>query len=623
MRHDRSKLLVFASILLVLTVTLGWWGYQGAVQSTAKAFARFNNELVRKGYTSMTLLDAVRPHKTSTGQVWPLGDKEVRGDQACASDCIAQRALTPMTKFQLGGSLASLFFLIGVAGPLLSPNTRRNLINLDRHRVRITNSATSLPVIQAGRQQWGPMRRDRLKGSGRREMGSLFVIGAPGRGKSSLLKYWLTTADELNFVVVDLKGDLWTATAGHREELGPVYRLDLTRMEGDAFDPFDTDDEARVRAVLEVFLPTDSGNTNANYFNAQAGALALAYWRAARRTGQSAMPIIVDAATRPPAGAVELAQGLIALAPEAARNGLLKSFESAFGARWKDPEEGGGNERNSVLQSFRGAFEGLNVPEILSTLSQTTFDPASLVEERATVYITAPSTSAPYKIPVELLLGGVIEAITSHVDTQRASQQGQDIVLLADEAGILRIPGLTEILAGGRSRGLTVAAFFQSMGQLDEYHPKGFKGLVDLSHHWTWFSSSDPQTHEFLRGQCGAYDVRNPSRDADERNRRPTVEVMAYDDVRPRWREGEVIALLDYDRKHTLMGKFVSPYGNRVAEAAMRKSPPLLPTLAAAPAVQVAPPSGPPPTTRPTPSPKAPVSRVARMQIRDEAAEEF
>ncbi|PIG95637.1 type IV secretory system conjugative DNA transfer family protein [Deinococcus sp. UR1] len=311
--------------------------------------------------------------------------------------------------------------------------------------------------------------------------------------------------------------------------------------------------------------------------NKSATEVALAYWAAARQTGQSAVPVLVRAATSPTQGMLKLARALITLAPETAREELQRAFETAFGSVWDDPAAAAGGERGSVLQSFKSGFAGLNTPEILSTLSRTTFSPSDLVEQRATVYISAPSTEPPYKGALEVLMGAVIQSVSRYVDQDREGVQGQTIVLLADEAGILRVPQFTEILAAGRSRGLSLMAFVQSMGQLDQYHTRGWRGIVDTIHHWTWWNTNDPDAHAFLRGRCGVYDRPSESHDGEERRRRPYVEVHAYDEISPSWAETSVLTLLDLDRTYPIFGQAVNPYSDRITRQRMETPPPQLP----------------------------------------------
>ena len=173
-------------------------------------------------------------------------------------------------------------------------------------------------------------------------------------------------------------------------------------------------------------------------------------------------------------------------------------------------------------------------------------------------------------------------------------------MILADEAGALKVPRFNNILATGRSRNVTLTAFLQDLGQLRQYHPDGWRGITDTIHHWTFWNMKNPQARDFLRDACGVYDKRNPSRDQDEQRRRPFVEVNAFDEVFAGWKEADVISLLDYDRVYVLHGPYVTPYKGP-AKARMNQTPPQLPRLAlpprlVAPVSQQTPPR---PTTAP------------------------
>ena len=631
MTDDRRRTALFMVVLLALGGLLAWWAGRTATDAVSRAYAPYNARLKAAKFEPLNIIpDAFKAHTTEgVGQVYP-NTSAVKG-QPCGSNCLALRTVQGVKLAGVlplpwaGGAGLGLLLLGGLlAVGVFAPNPRKNLINHQRDRVKLRTQGNVLPIVQVGGTRWGLMRRA-PKGGGRREYGNAVFIGAPGRGKSSLLKWWLLTADMLNFVVLDLKGDLWTTTAGHRAELGRVIRFDLTSMKGDALDPLDTDDKGTAQAVINAFLPSNTGEKS-DYFNKLAAEIALAYWAAARQTGQSAIPVLVRAATSPTRAMLKLARGLVALAPVQARDDLLRGFETAFGAIWDDPAAAAGGERGSVVQSFKAGFAGLNTPEILSTLCRTTFDPSELVEERATVYISAPSTEPPYKAPLETLMGAVIQAVTRYVDRERQGSQGEDIVILADEAGILRVPQFAETLAGGRSRGITLTAFLQSMGQLDQYHKRGWRGIVDTIHHWTWWNTNDPDAHAFLRQRCGVYDKPNPSRDAEEKQRRPHIEAHAYDEISPRWKETEVLSLLDFDRTYPVFGRAVNPYQNRRLKAEMQQPTPELDPLPRIPAVQVAPdqnntpPAAPPTPKRPTP-PKLP-PRPVQPQKSEEADED-
>lgn len=488
--------------------------------------------------------------------------------------CIAPTVIT----FFNGAEIPSQRAGLAVLGLLLlftsilfkrrnNDDEQNNLINYQRNKIRIKHKASSLPITASWLYQFGVMRRKLRKG-GRRELGNLFCFGAPGRGKSSLLKWWLTNSDALNFVVVDLKGELWEQSAGHRSTLGKTFRFDLTSTTGDSLDALNTDNRTRAMLALETFLPTNTGGSG-DYFNEQAVQIALCYWQVARATKQGALPILIQAATLSTAEMILFAEDLVKLLPVEEQETIIQRFENAFGLLWKKPNSDNG-ERNSVIQSFKGAFSKLDTPEITSTINTTSINIKELTEERATLYISAPTTSPPYAVPIQLLLGGLILEINEYIDKERKGKQAQDIVILADEAGNLKIPMFTEILSTGRSRGLTITAFMQTMGQLDQYHKRGWHGLVDVSHHWCWFNTNDPDAHRFLRERCG----------------RDNKGKFYFDKLGQKWKETEVIALLDYDRIYAVHGPVINPYGNKQTQARMQLEPPQLQQTQQIPAIR-------------------------------------
>src|SRR5215216_95308 len=70
----------------------------------------------------------------------------------------------------------------------------------------------------------------------RRELGNILIEAPTGGGKGLLAVCQLLTWGG-SAVVFDIKGDLYTQTAGYRATLGPVYRFD-TRGQGHTYDPF-------------------------------------------------------------------------------------------------------------------------------------------------------------------------------------------------------------------------------------------------------------------------------------------------------------------------------------------------------------------------------------------------
>lgn len=578
MKENRAVKQLISIALVLLALLLLWASYRTVERAVNQRFAPYNAALVKAGYAPLAGIDLFMPHQVN-GKMYPEEFWRTTG-KPCGSNCLAQieaqaAKVGPLPVPWAAGGCLGLLLVGGLMGfSAFGPNPRRNMINLDRGKIRIRTREDSLPVVVAGGAQWGIMRRPDLKKSGRRQFGNGIFIGAPGKGKSNLLTSWLLLSDALNFIVIDLKGDLWRATAGHRSELGPVFRLDLSSLLGDALDPFEKEKKTDVVGLFEILLPTDvPGNTQ--HFNRAAQEIGKAYWEAARAAGIPSVPVLVQAATSSTADMLAQARELVELAPKHQRAAVLGAFKGAFSEVWDNPDKGSGSERGSTLSSFRAAFAALNTPEIVSTLAARTFDPAELVEGRGTLYITAPSTEAPYKAPLEMLLGAVIEEIFAYCDQHGA---GEEIVVLADEAGALKIPRFNTMLSTGRGRNVTVTAFLQDLGQLRQYHQDGWRGITDTIHHWTFWNTKNPDARDFLRDACGVFDQPNPSRDAEERKRRPYLEVDGFDDLAPSWREEDVISLLDYDRGYVVHGRAVTPFKGP-AKARRDLPPPKLPRL--------------------------------------------
>jgi type IV secretory pathway TraG/TraD family ATPase VirD4 len=90
----------------------------------------------------------------------------------------------------------------------------------------------------------------------RRELGNLLVV-APTRGGKGILAVSQLLTWPHSVVVNDIKGDLFTQTAGYRSELGPVFVIDPTGI-GNRYDPLAgkrTEDELFSAATQLLFRP--------------------------------------------------------------------------------------------------------------------------------------------------------------------------------------------------------------------------------------------------------------------------------------------------------------------------------------------------------------------------------
>jgi type IV secretory pathway TraG/TraD family ATPase VirD4 len=124
----------------------------------------------------------------------------------------------------------------------------------------------------------------------RRELGNVLVV-APTRGGKGILAVSQLLTWPHSVVVNDIKGDLFTQTAGYRSELGPVYVIDPTGI-GNRYDPLAgkrTEDELFSAATQLIFRPDEGEGA----IFAQRGAVMLTQiLLAAGQEGMSALPYV-------------------------------------------------------------------------------------------------------------------------------------------------------------------------------------------------------------------------------------------------------------------------------------------------------------------------------------------
>src|SRR2546429_8005447 len=92
----------------------------------------------------------------------------------------------------------------------------------------------------------------------RRELGNMLIV-APTRGGKGLLATSQLFTWQHSVIVNDLKGDLFTQTAGYRATLGKVYVIDPTGV-GHQYDPLlskTTEDQFYAAAARLLFKPNE------------------------------------------------------------------------------------------------------------------------------------------------------------------------------------------------------------------------------------------------------------------------------------------------------------------------------------------------------------------------------
>src|SRR5258708_25711957 len=94
----------------------------------------------------------------------------------------------------------------------------------------------------------------------RRELGNMLIV-APTRGGKGLLAVSQLLTWQHSVIVNDIKGDLFSQTAGYRRKLGQVYVIDPTGV-GHCYDPLlGKDTEYQVYSIAtHLLFKADEGN---------------------------------------------------------------------------------------------------------------------------------------------------------------------------------------------------------------------------------------------------------------------------------------------------------------------------------------------------------------------------
>jgi type IV secretory pathway TraG/TraD family ATPase VirD4 len=158
-----------------------------------------------------------------------------------------------------------------------------------------------------------------------KELGNLLAV-AQTRGDKGLLAESQLLSWKHSVVVNDIKGDLFTKTAGYRATLGEVYVFDPTRGRGHRLDPLAgmrTEDEL-LRAAANFLFHPDEGD--GGIFTKRACNILTQLFLAAKLEGIAPLPYVRQMIR---AGLVQAVERLHALSPELATQVLTVPFEQA------------------------------------------------------------------------------------------------------------------------------------------------------------------------------------------------------------------------------------------------------------------------------------------------------
>lgn len=321
----------------------------------------------------------------------------------------------------------------------------------------------------------------------RRELGNLLVV-APTRGGKGLLATSQLLTWPHSVVVNDIKGDLFTQTAGFRSTLGPVFVIDPTGV-GHRYDPLmgkQTEDELFSQATHLLYKPDEGEGA---IFTQRATVMLTQLFLAARQEGSAPLPYVRQIIR---SGLTEAAERLETIQPELATQFLDVEFASA-------------NLSDRFLLSAWGTLSARMRPLLTETVVRcfagADFSARELMcsPKPTTVYLRWPERDLLALSPlVRLLWGSLIDGLISTYD----NAQGHDcrpVLLLIDEAGRTAIPSLADHATTVAGRGVSLWIAIQSLSQLDAVYGKTRATVLrDNMESQIYYRPSNQETADYL-----------------------------------------------------------------------------------------------------------------------------
>jgi type IV secretion system protein VirD4 len=309
----------------------------------------------------------------------------------------------------------------------------------------------------------------------RRELGNVLVDALTRGGKGLLAISQLLTWPH-SVVVVDIKGELYEATAGYRKTLGPVYVIDPEGV-GNRFDPLHgrvTEEklyasakyllyqagerdpifiERAIRMVTQLFLAGREENHQAGFEK----------YRLLPYAGQL-MNLPIN----------QVAAHLRSVNPLRATKFLSALF---------DPEKDYDEKRflTACWETATSRLYPILSDEILRCFNGSDFTAEGLLTSQRpiTVYLRLPESDLKALSPVVRLFSQTIihDGISTY--DKRKGEGCYPLLLLLDEAGRVKIPDLDEYATTVVGRQISLWVAIQSIKQLDVYGEANAETLMD------------------------------------------------------------------------------------------------------------------------------------------------
>src|SRR5215211_6039361 len=314
----------------------------------------------------------------------------------------------------------------------------------------------------------------------RRELGNV-LVDALTRGGKGLLAISQLLSWPHSAVVLDIKGELYEATASYRKTKGPVFVIDPEAL-GDQFDPLHGRTTERQLYAAAKYLLYEAGERDPIFIQRGMKMLTqlfLAGREENRHAGYEKYHLLPYAGQLMNLPINQVAAHLQAVSPELATKFLSGAY---------NPEKDY-DEKKFLTSSWETATSRLYPmlsDELLRCFDGSDFTASDLMTSLTpvTVYLRLPEAELLALAPVvRLLFQTFIHDLITTYDKRpgrTAKEKGcSPGLLLLDEAGRVKIPQLYEYATTVVGRQISLWVAIQSISQLDIYGQANAETLLD------------------------------------------------------------------------------------------------------------------------------------------------
>jgi len=374
-------------------------------------------------------------------------------------------------------------------------------------------------------------------------------------------------------VVNDIKGELFSATAGRRASLGPVFVIDPTGV-GHRFDPLfcRCGEDGLYSAAVSLLVDPDDGD--GKIFTQRAVAMLSSLLGAARAQALPPLPYV----------RALVSAGLQSSAAEVER------VDPRLTTQFLDSPYSLADFDNRFLQSAWGTLTArlrpLLTENVVKTFNGHDFNASQLLlsAKPVTIYLRWPERDLLALSPlVRLIWDSLIGELITCYDA-RAGTGCQPVLLLVDEAGRAPIPTLADHATTVVGRGISIWLAVQSLSQLEAIYGKSRAQVIrDNMESQVYYRPTDLATAEYLEKRLGKVSAfaqsttsdpcgteRSQSRSEQAISLLTAQQIMQFDDE-------QVIAF--HRRLPPIQAQRIDWRGNDLLEARRRMSPPILACL--------------------------------------------